>query len=280
MVSGHVIWLNPGTQATAGRGQAVFPQHERPVRVDTSSDARRAAGDTAAKGGRLRSVAMIVIVDMAAPLAAYSLLRSAGLTAVTALLLSGVFPALGVTVGVIRHRRLDVVGALVLAGIVVGTVLGLVSHSARLLLVEGSVPTAVFGVACLGSLWARHPLMFGFAREFTGPDTARGREMTRLWQYDGYQHVFRVITAVWGVALLLEAALRLVIVHNTSTGTALAISTVTPFLWVAIISAWTVAYGTRRKKRGERMAATTGEVTEASHVQPPSPEITQAADHT
>src|SRR5215471_4243461 len=154
--------------------------------MDTGSDARQTAGTTAAKGGQLRTITMIVIFDVAAPLVAYKLLRSAGLATVTALLLSGVFPAVGVTIGVIRHRRLDVVGALVLAGIVVGTVLGLVSHSARLVLVEGSVPTAVFGVACLGSLWARHPLMFSFAREFTGPDTAKGQEMTRLWQYRGY----------------------------------------------------------------------------------------------
>jgi len=217
--------------------------------VDTSNDARRTAGNSPAKGGRLRSIATIVIFDVAAPLAAYSLLRSAGMTAVTALLLSGVFPALVVTIGAVRNRRLDVVGALVLAGIVVGAVLGLLSHSTRLLLVEGSVPTAVFAVACLGSLRARRPLMFSLALEFTGPDTANGREMARLWEYEGYRRVFRVITAVWGVGFLLEAALRVVIVYHTSTGTALASSTVTPFLWVALLSAWTVAYGARHKKR-------------------------------
>jgi len=204
---------------------------------------------------------MIVIFDIAAPLAAYNLLRSAGLTAVTALLLSGVFPALGVAIGVIRHRRLDVVGAVVLAGIIVGSVLGLVTHSARLVLVEGSVPTAVFGVACLGSLWARRPLMLSFALEFTGPDTAKGQEMTRLWQYEGYRRVFRVITAVWGVAFLIEAALRVVIIYNTSAGTALAMSKVTPFVFAAVMSAWTIAYGTRQRKKGERMAAAAGEVT-------------------
>ena len=165
--------------------------------METSNEAGRGDGQSPAKGGRLRAIAMIVIFDVAAPLAAYSLLRSAGAPAVTALLLSGVFPALGVTMGVIQNRRLDVVGALVLAGIVVGTVLGLVSHSTRLLLVEGSVPTAVFGLACLGSLCRRHPLMFSFALEFTGPDTAKGREMTRLWRYEGYRRVFRIITAVW-----------------------------------------------------------------------------------
>jgi hypothetical protein len=219
---------------------------------------------------------MIVIFDVAAPLAAYNALRSAGLTAVAALLLSGVFPALGVTIVAVRHRRLDVFGAVVLAGIIVGTVLGLVSHSARLLLVEGSVPTAVFGVACLGSLRARRPLMYSFALEFVGPGTARGQEMTRLWQYEGYRRVFRTITAVWGVAFLIEAALRVVIVYNATPGTALAISKVTPFLFAGIMSAWTVAYGARQKKKGERMAAGTSQMPEPRPANPASQDVPRA----
>src|SRR5512140_1796 len=89
---------------------------------------------------RFYSLAMIAVFDIAGPLAAYSLLRSAGLSAVTALVLSGVFPALGVAAGRIRHRRADTIGILVLAGIAVGTVLGLLSGDPRLVLVEGSVP--------------------------------------------------------------------------------------------------------------------------------------------
>ncbi len=224
--------------------------------MDARDDARQTAGNTAARGSRFRSIAMVVIFDVAGPLAAYSLLRSAGLTAVTALVLSGVFPVAGVTIAAIRNRRLDVVGALVLAGIVVGTVLGLVSHSARLLLIEGSVPTGVFGIACLGSLRARRPLIYSFALEFAGPDTVKGREMTGLWQrYEGYRRVLRVITAVWGVGFLVEAALRVVIVYHTSTGTALASSKVTPFLFAGVLSAWTIGYGRYHKKKGERMAA-------------------------
>jgi hypothetical protein len=223
--------------------------------VDANRDAKQDAGPGGAVTARLRPIATIVILDVAAPLAAYALLRSAGLSAVSALLLSGVFPALGVAIDVIRHRRLDAVGALVLAGIVVGTVVGLVSHSGRPVLIEGSVPTGVFGLACLGSLWTRHPLMYSFARGFIGPDTAQGREMARLWQYEGYRRVFRLITAVWGVGFLMEAAVRVAVVYNTSTGTALAFSNVTPFVWAAVLSAWTVAYGTRQRKKGERMMA-------------------------
>lgn len=223
--------------------------------MDASRDAKPAARTTPEIAGRLRSIAKIVIIDVAAPLIAYNLLRSAGMSTVTALVLSGVFPALGVAIGVIQHRRLDVVGALVLAGIIVGTVLGLISHDARLVLMEGSVPTAIFGIACLASLWTRRPLMYSISVEFIGPDSAKGREMISLWQYEGFRHIFRIITAVWGVGFLLEAALRVAIVYNTSTSTALSLSKITPYIWVGIFVAWTVAYGRYQGKKGQRMMA-------------------------
>jgi hypothetical protein len=240
--------------------------------VDTSRAAGQGADNVPVKSGRLRSLSMIVVFDIAAPLATYYLLRSAGLTAVEALLISGVFPAVGVGMSALRNRRLDVIGALVLAGIGVGTVLGLVFDSPRLLLVEGSVPTGIFGVACLGSLRARRPLMFTFALEFIGPDTSQGREMVQLWDYEGYRRVFRTITAVWGCGFLVEAAIRIFIVYTTSTGTALTLSKITPFVFVGIFSAWTFGYGTYQKRKGERMAAAAG-ITLPGQQLPSAPEM-------
>jgi len=251
--------------------------------VDASRDAKPTAGTRPEIAARLRSIAKIVIIDVAAPLIAYSLLRSAGMSTVTALVLSGVFPALGVAIGVAQHRRLDVVGALVLAGIIVGTLLGLISHNARLVLMEGSVPTVIFGLACLGSLWTRRPLMYSFSVEFIGPDTAKGREMISLWQYEGFRRIFRVITVVWGVGFLLEAALRVAIVYNTSTSTALSLSKITPYIWVGIFVAWTVAYGRYQGKKGQRMmaaaaVAATAEKPGTSDAHPQPADITKTAD--
>jgi intracellular septation protein A len=204
---------------------------------------------------RLRSVVMIAVFDIAGPLAAYSLLRSAGFSTVTALVLSGVFPAAGVLFGIIQHRRVDAIGVLVLAGIAVGAILGLVSHNAKLVLDEGSVPTAVFGLICLGSLATPKPLIYRLALEFIGLDTRQGREFTDLWQYKEFRHVFRVMTTVWGATYLAEAAARVVIVQNTSAGTALAISKVLPYAVAGVLVLWTVGYGRYQKRRGERLAA-------------------------
>jgi hypothetical protein len=198
---------------------------------------------------------MIAVFDIAGPLVAYNLLRSDGFSSVTALVLSGVFPAAGVIIGIIQHRRADAVGVLVLAGIAVGAVLGLVSHNPRVVLDEGSVPTAVFGLLCLGSLGTARPLMYRLAHEFIGPDTPKGREFTDLWQYDGFRRVFRVVTVVWGVGYLAEAAARVAIVQDTSAGTALATSKVLPYAVAAVLIAWTLGYGQYRKRKGERLAA-------------------------
>jgi hypothetical protein len=179
-----------------------------------------------------------------------------GLSSVQALVLSGVLPALGVAVTFARDRRLDAIGGLVLVGIAVGTILGLATGSARLVLVEGSVPTAVFGLVCLGSLWSRRPLIFRFALEFMGPDTPKGRDFDGRWQYAGFRHAFRVITVVWGAGYLAEAAARVVIAETVTTGTALTISKVLPYAVAAVLAAWTYAYGQRARRRGERMAAT------------------------
>ena len=204
---------------------------------------------------RYLDVAMIAVFDIAGPLVAYSLLRSAGQSAVTALVLSGAFPALGVAAGLIRHRRADTIGVLVLAGIAVGTVLGLLSGDPRLVLVEGSVPTAVFGLLCLGSLWARRPLIYRFAIEFIGAATPKGRDFESLWQYPGFRHAFRLYTVVWGVAYLAEAAARIIIVETTSTVTALTVSKVMPYVVGAAIVAWMIAHGRHARREGERLAA-------------------------
>jgi len=221
-----------------------------------SQGAEQPAGPppAARRRGRLLSIAKIAVFDIGGPLAVYSLLRSHGFSEVAALILSGIFPAVGVAIGIIQNRRLDVIGILVLGGILVGTVIGLISHNARLFLIEGSVPTGLFGLACLGSLRARRPLLYIFALEFTGPDTAKGREFASLWQYREFRHTFRVMTAVWGVGYLIEAAVRVVIVEHTSTGTALASSRITPYIFAAILAAWTALYGIRQRRKGEKLA--------------------------
>lgn len=204
---------------------------------------------------RFRSLLPTLVFDIVGPLVAYYGLKAAGLSNVSALILSGVLPAVRVIGGLARDRKIDAIGLLVLAGIVVGTVVGLVSHSAKLFLLEGIVPTAVFGVLCFGSLATSRPLMYRIALTFVGPETKRGREFIDLWIHEGFRHVFRVITAVWGAAFIVEAGLKAVIVESTSISTAKAITQVMPYVVFALVMVWNISYGKRRQAEGERLRA-------------------------
>jgi hypothetical protein len=208
---------------------------------------------------RLQSVAMIAVFDVAGPLVAYQLLRSAGQGAVSALVLSGILPAVGIVINLVWHRRVDAVGMLVLAGIVIGTILGGLTRDPKLVLLEGSVPTAVFGLACLGSLRSRRPMIYRFAVEFMGEDSPRGREFSSLWQYPAFRHAFNLFTVVWGVTYLAEAGARVALVELTSTSTALIVSKFMPYAVAGALALWMTAYAHRaRRRRAVQQASAPG----------------------
>jgi hypothetical protein len=207
----------------------------------------------------VRQVLMILVFDLGGPLAAYSLLRSGGMGTVGALIISGIFPALGIAIGALVDRRLDIIGVVVLAGLVIGTVLGLISNNARLYLVEGAVPSLVFALACLVSLRAAKPLIYRFAVELLGPDTPKGRDVTGAWRYPGFRRAFQVITAAWGVAYLIEVAARLAVVETASTGIALLFSKLVPYVFALGLSLWTLGYGEHEKKKAEQLAVAAGD---------------------
>lgn len=210
-------------------------------------------GAAVALGGqsRLQALAPLVVFDVVGPLVVYYSLSANGFSTVGALILSGLLPACGIGLTVVRHSRLDAVGALVLMGIVVGTFLGLVSGSTHLLLLDGTIPTAVFGAVCLGSLRSRRPLMFRFAVEFIGADTPGGRAFADKWRYAEFRHAFRVTTVVWGLSYLIEAALHLVIIELASTDVAKATSKVMPLVFTAVVIGWNISYAKRGQRRGE-----------------------------
>jgi uncharacterized membrane protein len=204
--------------------------------------------------GRLQTSAPIAIFDVIGPLVVYYSLRSVGLSTVMALVLSGVLPALGVALKAVRHRRLDAIGILVLIGIGVGTAVGIASGNAHFVLLDGTVPTAVFGLVCLGSLWSGRPLMFRFALETMGEDTPKGRDFSDKWRYPGFRQAFRVTTVVWGLAFLAEAAAQVLIIETSSISVAKTTSNVMPLVFGAVVIVWNIAYAKRGRRKGELAA--------------------------
>lgn len=200
---------------------------------------------------RIRGLRRMLIFDIAGPLIAYNVLRSDGVSQVLALILAGTLPAIGVLIDFRRNRALDVIGCVVLGGLLLGAILGLITNSPRAVLLEGSIVTAAFAVAALGSLFARRPLMFHFAQAaMGGRHSPGGQEFNRRYDSVPYmRRYFRIVTLVWGSAFVLEAAVKVIVIEMSSTGFALTFTRVAPYPLVGVLLLWTIAWGRATRRR-------------------------------
>ncbi|MEU8459832.1 VC0807 family protein [Streptomyces sp. NPDC029003] len=197
-------------------------------------------------------------LNVVAPILTYNTLTGDhGWSEFSALLVSGVWPVLDSAVHVAWRRKLDEFAIVTLVFLVITAFVTLVgAHSARTLLIKDSAVTGLFGLLCLATLLAPRPLMFYFGRKFGTDGTKEGvAEFNGLWQYPDFRRVMRHMTAVWGVAYLVEAALRVVLAFTLPTSTMVILS---PFLIYGFLGGlilWTIRYSKRAQAEGEARAA-------------------------
>ncbi len=202
----------------------------------------------------LRGFWLVLLLDVALPYLTYRYLsRSApGMPLATVLAWTTVFPAAANVLSLIRRRRIDIIGIIVLAGIAVSIVGVRLGGDPRILLIRESFVTGTLGLLCLVSLTFPRPLMFYVGREFTtGNDPARVAAFDALWQWESARHSFRVITIVWGVGWLAECFLRIILAFTLPVGRVLVVA---PLLLAAItvgMILWTLRYAARRRGAGE-----------------------------
>ena len=156
--------------------------------------------------GMVKSLAPMVIIDVVLPLITYFGLRAAGVGEFASYLISGIWPLLKLIVGAVRKGSIDAFSILILIFIVLGALTALVTGDVRTLLIRDSISTGGFGVVCLVTLLMTRPLMFYIRRAFATDGSPEGRAWwNSLWHYPGFRRSQRLITAMWGVAYVLEA---------------------------------------------------------------------------
>jgi len=67
--------------------------------------------------------------------------------------------------------------------------------------------------------------------------------------------VFVIMTVVWGLAFVVQAAISATIIEATSTDRAFVINKILPYIFLAALGGWTAFYGLRAKRRGEAQPA-------------------------
>jgi hypothetical protein len=166
------------------------------------------------------------------------------MTSIAALSVATMVPLADNLVHLIKHRKLDAFGSLMLFTFVLTLGLVALGGSERILLIRESMITGAVGLIFLGSLLFHRPLMFHLAKRFIGnPDFVDN------WKYDYFRYVMRLMTFVWGIILLLEAAVRITMVFQLTTAEFLALSNLVLYGFIGLAIGWTVIYRKHSAKR-------------------------------
>jgi uncharacterized membrane protein len=158
----------------------------------------------------LRPLFQTVLLDVAPPLVAYYGLRAAGVSEYVALLSATVLSGLRVVYGVVRSRRLDPFAIYLLLTFGLSLAVGLATSDARLILVGNTFVNGLGGLFFLGSCFVGTPLTQVVGERFGRAEVVDEAAAVRL------RRVHVQLSAMWGIGLLIEVGIRLVVIANLS----------------------------------------------------------------
>lgn len=168
----------------------------------------------------LRTLAPGGLVAGILPVVTYNIIRPHLTSDVEGLLLILVFPAAEIAFERRRAGRFEPIGVISMVGIALGVVAAALFNGSTLLLkVRTSTVTGGFGVACLVSLVLPKPAIWYVSRAFAAEGhRARKAKFDDFWSHPGVPARFRVITGIWAVSLIGEAAGQVTLAFLLSTG--------------------------------------------------------------
>lgn len=224
----------------------------------TNSSVTRGATYLRENGGRILAEAL---VNFVLPFLIYSF-AEAPLGPVRALIASSVPPILWSVVEFARHRRLDALSMLVVAGIALSLLAMLGGGGVRFLQLREKLVTAVIGAAFLGSALIGRPLVYELARAtMRRKSEAHAQEFEALRVHAAFRRTMMIMTLVWGFGLLAEAAISVVLVLVLSVREYLIVNPILGYGTMGALSLWSFLYGRRAKRQGEaRRAAAEREI--------------------
>jgi len=169
--------------------------------------------------GAPNSAALRLLVDLVVPVALFYGLLAAGVDLVVALVVGAAVPAASAIVTAVTTRRIEGLAIAVIALLLLSSAVSLVTGSPRFLLAKDAGLTAVWGAWFILSLRGRRPLTFRFTRPLVEGRTIFGRTAVdawdQLWETDAhFRRMWQVSSVIWGTALVLDAAVRVVIAYT------------------------------------------------------------------
>jgi hypothetical protein len=150
------------------------------------------------------------------PIALFYLLRGAGLSDLVALAAGAALPALGALFTLALRRRVDGIALFMVATMGLALLTSVLTGSARFLLAKDGLLTGAWGIWFLVSARGQRPAALSFGRPLMEPmKLFAARSWDLLWDTEPrFRRIWRVASVIWGIALLVDAGVRVVISYT------------------------------------------------------------------
>lgn len=158
----------------------------------------------------------------------YVLARFYPSTSIWPILGASLVPAVSNIVNLVRRKTVDIVGLLILLGMIGGIIPAALGGTQRLLLIRESFVSGLLGLILLISPFVmRKPIGYYVIREFlTANDALPEEHFDVLWRTAYFRHGVRVVTLGWGMVLLGELVLRAFMALTMNVGLVVSVSPV------------------------------------------------------
>ena len=195
-------------------------------------------------GDRRRSPMRSMVYDVVPSVATYYGLRLLGADPYVALLGATAVAALRLLYVLWIDHTFDRFAAFMVVIFAIGLALSFVTGDARFLLMKDSVTTAVSGLIFGVSWLLGRPLMLTAVQRFGASSAAEALEMEQWWRTDAvFRHMIGVMSAVWCVGLIGEAAVRIPLIYLLPIDVMAGLSTVLSIGILGGLFVWTTWYG-------------------------------------
>lgn len=189
-----------------------------------------------------------LLFGAAVPIAVYFAVRPHVGTDAEGLIIAGSVSVAWILVQFVRDRHVDFVGAIVLFGFLIGVVSStLLGGNAYMLKVRDAFFTALFGIACVVTVYTHdRPALFYVGRYLSaGNDPSKVAAYNELHEVPTARRVFRVLSVVWGIGLVIEASARMTLAEALHTSTYVAVSPFITAITIGSLFAFTIVYSKR-----------------------------------
>ena len=202
-----------------------------------------------AKKKVIQTIVLSLVINGAIPVVVYNFLVD-HYSSFVSLLIATLIPLGDNLFHVVKYRKADAFGLFMLTGFVLSLLAFVLGGNERLILLRESMVTGLLGLIFIASLFFAKPLIYHFAIRFSSNDeTEKKGQFEKNWEVPYFRFVLRIMTAIWGFALLGEAIVKVILVYELSISVFLAVSQLIFYGVIGAAILFTIVYRKYAKTR-------------------------------